>query len=212
MFTGLVEAIGSVRSAARTVDGNAIEFWVDASALAPAGLALGESIAHDGVCLTVTARDAAGFVVLAGAETLARTTLGAWVVGRRINLERALPLGARLGGHLVAGHVDGVGRLVGRDDRGTNLVMRVELPLELAPYIIVKGSITLDGVSLTINALSPPAAPVAWVEVALIPHTVAHTTLGDRALGDGLNVEVDLIAKYVERQTAAHRSPTGESP
>lgn len=208
MFTGLVEAIGSVRSSARAVD--AIEFWIDAPALAPATFALGESIAHDGVCLTVTARDERGFAVLAGAETLARTTLGGWADGRHVNLERALPLGARLGGHLVAGHVDGVGRLVRRDDRGANLVMRVELPVELAPYIIAKGSITLDGVSLTINALSAPGATPTWVEVALIPHTVAHTTLGQRALGDGLNVEVDLIAKYVERQTAAHR-PTGET-
>jgi riboflavin synthase len=198
VFTGLIEDLGALVRADRRSD--ALVMTVRPAAIAVAGLGLGESIAHDGVCLTVTATHGDSYEVLAGAETLAKTTLGERRVGDKLHLERALALGDRLGGHLVAGHVDGVGELVSRVDRGANLVLTYRPPAPLLRYVIVKGSIAIDGVSLTVNAVDE-----ATFAVAIIPHTVGATHLGQRRPGARVNLEVDLIGKYVERLVAPYQ-------
>ena len=159
-------------------------------------LELGESVAIDGVCLTVTERGAAGFEAVAGAETLARTTLERLRSGSRVNLERALRVGDRLGGHFVQGHVDGVGTVSGRRDRGANIEIDVRAPAALARYLVEKGSVAIDGISLTVNQVAGDV-----FSVALIPHTATETTLASRRAGDRVNLEVDMIAKYVEKLT-----------
>jgi riboflavin synthase len=198
VFTGLVEDIGTVTRADRRSD--ALVLTVRPARLAAASLALGESVCHDGVCLTVTAVDAGTYTVLAGAETLARTTLGKVRVGTKLNLERALAAGARLGGHLVAGHVDGTGELAARVDRGANLVLTVGAAPALLRYVVEKGSIAVDGISLTVNRVDD-----AGFDVAIIPHTAAETTLGARRPGDAVNLEVDVIGKYVEKLLGGYR-------
>jgi riboflavin synthase len=200
VFTGLVEDLGTVARADRRSD--ALTLIVRPAAIDVGALGLGESICHDGVCLTVTAIDRAGgtYTVLAGAETLARTTLGAVRVGGRLNLERALLAGARLGGHLVAGHVDGIGELVSRVDRGANLVLTFRPDGELLRYIVTKGSVAIDGISLTVNRVD-----AAGFDVAIIPHTAAQTTLADRRPGAQVNLEVDVIGKYVEKLLGGYR-------
>jgi len=198
VFTGLIEDLGTIVRADRRSD--ALVLTVRPTAIAVTALGLGESIAHDGVCLTVTATHGDSYEVLAGAETLAKTTLGERRVGDRLHLERALALGARLGGHLVAGHVDGVGELVSRVDRGANLVLTYRPPAPLLRYVIVKGSIAIDGVSLTVNAVDETS-----FAVAIIPHTVGATHLGQRRPGARVNLEVDLIGKYVERLVAPYQ-------
>jgi riboflavin synthase len=195
MFTGLVEDVGVVAGLERGPD--RLELIVRPPRLPLAELAIGDSVAIDGVCLTVTARDEGGFRALAGAETLARTTASELAIGSRVNLERAARLGDRLGGHLVQGHVDGVATLRRRSDQGANLALEMELPAALARYVVEKGSITVDGVSLTVNRVGD-----ASFEVALIPHTVAATALGGKPIGARVNLEVDMIAKYVERLMA----------
>lgn len=204
MFTGLVEDLGTALRADRTADALVLE--IKPERIAVGELAVGESICHDGVCLTVTELRGAAYVVLAGAETLARSTLGRVVAGERVNLERAMRVGDRLGGHMVAGHVDGVGRLVQRTDLGANLVLRFAAPAPLLRYIVEKGSIAVDGVSLTVNAVDAEA-----FEVALIPHTRDATTLGGHPVGRDVNLEVDVIAKYVEKLVAGYR-PDGGTP
>lgn len=199
MFTGLVEDLGTVARADRRSD--ALTLTVRPAAIAVADLVIGESICHDGVCLTVTAVDRGGaYTVLAGAETLARTTLGEVRVGSKLNLERALAAGARLGGHLVAGHVDGVAELASRVDRGANLVLAFRAAPELLRYVVTKGSIAVDGVSLTVNRVDD-----AGFDVAIIPHTAAHTTLGAKRPGGRVNLEVDVIGKYVEKLLGGYR-------
>ena len=198
VFTGLIEDLGALVRADRRSD--ALVMTVRPAAIAVAGLGLGESIAHDGVCLTVTATHGDSYEVLAGAETLAKTTLGERRVGDKLHLERALALGDRLGGHLVAGHVDGVGELISRVDRGANVVLTYRPPAALLRYVIVKGSIAIDGVSLTVNAVDE-----ATFAVAIIPHTVGATHLGQRRPGARVNLEVDLIGKYVERLVAPYQ-------
>lgn len=195
MFTGLVEDVGTVTALERRPD--AVVVTVRPATLPTAELAVGESISHDGVCLTVTSIDAGTYTVLAGAETLARTALGQWSAGTRVNLERALRLGDRLGGHWVAGHVDATARLVSRDDHGANLVLRYAPPPELLRYVVAKGSVAVSGVSLTVNTVDE-----ATFSVALIPHTVQHTNLGDLPPGGQVNLEVDLLAKHVEKLLA----------
>jgi len=192
MFTGLVEDTGVIVSAERRSD--AVVLGVRPQRIALADLVVGESICHDGTCLTVT--DVAGdaYHVLAGGETLARTTLGTLVVGTRVNLERALRVGDRLGGHWVTGHVDGTGELIARTDRGANLVLGIRAAPQLLRYIVEKGSIAAAGVSLTVNTVDG-----AGFTVAIIPHTRDHTTLGALAVGDRINLEVDILAKHVEK-------------
>lgn len=162
--------------------------------IAVSELVLGESICHDGVCLTVTEVDRDAYTVVAGAETLARTTLTSMDIGGRVNLERSLRVGDRLGGHWVAGHVDGTGELVARRDLGSNVVLEIRATADLLRYVVVKGSIALCGVSLTINAVSRES-----FSVAIIPHTAQVTTLGDLRVGDRVNLETDIVGKYVEK-------------
>ncbi|HEX8110523.1 MAG TPA: riboflavin synthase, partial [Kofleriaceae bacterium] len=156
----------------------------------------GESICHDGACLTVTDVDPGrgAYRVLAGAETLARTALGALAVGKRVNLERALRVGDRLGGHWVTGHIDGMGELVARRDLGANLVLEFRAAPALLRYVVEKGSIAVAGVSLTVNSVD-----AGGFSVAIIPHTRDLTSLGDLAVGDRVNLEVDILAKHVEK-------------
>jgi riboflavin synthase len=192
MFTGIISDLGTV--AAR--DGG--RFTIRCGYPAE-GIALGASIACDGACLTaiaVAVEPGGGsvFTVDVSNETLARTTLGEWQPGRRINLERALTAGEELGGHLVAGHVDGVGRILDMRDDGESRRFTIEAPAELACYIAPKGSVALDGISLTVNEVAGDR-----FGINIIPHTLTHTTLGARKPGDRVNLEVDLIARYVAR-------------
>jgi riboflavin synthase len=194
MFTGLVEDTGAIVSA--EVRSDALVLGVRPHRIALAELAVGESVCHDGTCLTVTSidPDLGAYYVLAGGETLARTTLGALRVGRRVNLERALRVGDRLGGHWVTGHIDGTGELIARTDLGANLVLGIRAAPALLRYIVEKGSIAAAGVSLTVNTVD-----AGGFSVAIIPHTRDHTTLGDLAPGDRVNLEVDILAKHVEK-------------
>ncbi len=197
MFTGLIEGVG--RLAARETRGGDARLTVDVGSLPwlvgeAADVRLGESIAVNGVCLTVVAFDARSFEADASTETLALTTLGDLAPGRALNLERAMRPTDRLGGHMVSGHVDGVGRVLQIRDDGRAQRWRFGAPAALLRYVAGKGSICVDGVSLTVNAVDD-----AGFEVALVPHTVAHTAFGETVVGDAVNLEVDLVARYVER-------------
>lgn len=202
MFTGLVIERGRVAGDPMLLPGGGVRLAVDHSAALAERLGMGASLAVSGVCLTVVA----GAPGPAGwrsefelvPETLARSTLGTLRAGDAVNLEPALRMGDPLGGHLVQGHVDGTAEVVGRRDAGENRVLAFSLPEALAPYLVEKGSITVDGVSLTVAARQADR-----FEVALIPHTLAVTTLGDRAAGDLVNLEVDVLAKYVHQALAA---------
>lgn len=196
MFTGLIEASGQVLAVSDGSGGRRL--LIASSELDTAALTVGESVAVSGVCLTVVACDRHGFTTEVSTATLACTTLATWQVGRVVNLERALCLGDRLGGHLVSGHVDGVGQVLAIDAAGDGQRWRFVLPTPLARYVAVKGSITVDGVSLTVNAVTDQ-----YFEVQLIPHTLTHTTFANGAVGDPVNLEVDLIARQVERLLAA---------
>ena len=190
MFAGIVAAVGSV-AAARPAAGG-LRLRVSGGGLELADVAVGDSIAVSGVCLTVAALDAEGFEADVSAETLACTT--GFAVGERVNLEKALRLSDRVGGHLVTGHVDGVGRISRFEAVGDNRRLAVETPRDLARYLARKGSVTVNGVSLTINE-----ANGSGFMVNLIPHTLAVTNLGGLRKGDRVNVEVDMMARYVER-------------
>jgi len=192
MFTGLVEDVGTVARADRRSD--ALVLAIRPQRIAVGELVLGESVCHDGACLTVTEVGRETFTVLAGAETLARTTLGHLRVGKRVNLERSLRVGDRMGGHWVTGHIDGTGELAVRRDLGANLVLGFRTPPALLRYIVEKGSIAVAGVSLTVNAVDAES-----FSIAIIPHTRDHTTLGDLSIGDRVNLEVDILAKHVEK-------------
>jgi len=192
MFTGLIEGVG--RLAARETRGGDARLRIDAGSLPFADVQLGESIAVNGVCLTVVAFDRAGFDADASTETLALTTLGALPIGRALNLERAMRPTDRLGGHMVSGHVDGVGRVLQVSDDARAQRWRFGAPAGVLRYVASKGSICVDGVSLTVNAVNAEG-----FDVALVPHTVAHTAFGATAIGDAVNLEVDLVARYVER-------------
>jgi riboflavin synthase len=192
MFTGLVEGVGSL--AARDARGGDARLRIAAGTLPFDGVRLGESIAVNGVCLTVAAFDDDGFEADASNETLALTTLGALPVGVALNLERAMRPDDRLGGHLVSGHVDGVGRVLRIEPDARAQRWAFAAPRPLLRYIAQKGSVCVDGVSLTVNAVD-----AAGFEVALVPHTVAHTAFAGTAVGDAVNLEVDLVARYVER-------------
>jgi riboflavin synthase len=190
VFTGLIEDVGTVESLDRTPDGARLRI---ASTLAPE-LSLGDSIAVNGCCLTAAAVDGDHFKTEAMNQTLEVTALDGVEQGSRVNLELAMKVGDRLGGHIVQGHVDGIGKVASVDDDGFARRVRVDLPTQLLQFIVDKGSITLNGVSLTVAGLGD-----SWAEVSLIPETLERTNLGDLAPGDRLNVECDVIAKYVER-------------
>ncbi|HWK89486.1 MAG TPA: riboflavin synthase, partial [Longimicrobium sp.] len=190
VFTGIVEEVGTI--AAVRPEGNGVVFTVHAAAVLP-GMGLGDSIAIDGACQTVTAITDTGFTVQAVAMTLGRTTFGEFAPGRRVNLERALAFGARLGGHLVQGHVDGVGRVLRVQPQGEQTLIDITLPDGVVDVTVLHGSITLNGISLTVNALPEPGA----CQVSLIPFTREHTNVGGLRAGDAVNVEGDTIGKFV---------------
>ena len=196
MFTGIIEAVG--RLEAREPRGGDARLRIAVGTLPFADAALGESIAVNGVCLTVVAFDAGHFEADASNETLALTTLGGLREGAPLNLERAMRPTDRLGGHLVSGHVDGTGRVLDVRPDARAQRWRFSMPPELARYVARKGSICVDGVSLTVNDVDDAA-----FEVALVPHTVAHTAFSATAPGDPVNLEVDLVARYLERMLAA---------
>lgn len=201
MFTGLVEDIGIVVKADRQGDErDALVLVIRPAAIKVAELAIGESVCHDGACLTVTGKSADTYTVLAGAETLGRTTLADARIGSELNLERALRVGDRLGGHMVAGHVDGTGVVAARRDEGANLVTTIAAAPALLRYVVEKGSIAVDGISLTVNRVDREG-----FDVAIIPHTAEHTTFGEKHAGARVNLEVDLIGKYVEKLLGGHR-------
>lgn len=190
MFTGIVEEVGTVTSVERLREGR--QFTIASRALLPS-LALGDSIAVDGACQTVVKLLPDGFRVQAISTTLSRTVMGGYSQGTLVNLELPVAIGDRLGGHLVQGHVDGVGTITRVEPRDELLVLECEVPRIVAEVTILHGSITLNGVSLTVNALPRPGE----VQVAIIPYTRDHTTLGTLRTGDRVNLEGDMIGKYV---------------
>jgi len=200
MFTGIVREIGSVVAVTGGDDGMTLE--IEAPATAPL-VEVGGSVAINGVCLTVTATSGPTFTADVMAETLRRTALDALAPGSPVNLERPLRLGGRLGGHLVQGHVDAVGVIVSRSPAQHWDVVRITVPPGLAKYIVEKGSVAVDGVSLTVSGIGGgPGGDPPWFEVSLIPATLSGTTLGPAEPGSGVNLEVDVIGKYVERLLA----------
>jgi riboflavin synthase len=203
MFTGLVEALGVVREL--NADGAGRLLVIEGQAFA-AELALGESVAVNGCCLTVVAHDATTCRFQAGPETLRRTNLGDLQPGDRVNLERSLRVGDRLGGHIVQGHVDGVGRIERIASDGEWTTTWFSCPAELSAQMVSKGSVAVDGVSLTLVEVED-----ARFSVALIPHTLANTTLGFKRPGDPVNLETDLLAKYVQKCVAQKKDLTAEN-
>jgi riboflavin synthase len=210
MFTGIVEELGEVVAVERLPDAARLTVR---GPLVTAEASHGDSIAVNGVCLTVTDSSDKTFTADVMAETLHRTGLGGLSPGSPVNLERPVELGGRLGGHLVQGHADGTGQILSRTPGQHWDVVRIAAPPGLARYIVLKGSITVDGVSLTVSALGPdgtgiPDRPEPWFEVSLIPTTLEMTTLGRLQPGSRVNLEVDVIAKYVESLLAA--GPAGQ--
>ncbi len=208
MFTGIVEEVGTIRALERRPDGVILSIR---ASFAPEGLVLGDSVNVNGACLTVTSLDAGGFTVGLSPETLRRTSLGSIGAGSPVNLERALRVGDRLGGHIVQGHVDGVGTVVGLRPEGDSMVVSLEAPANLAPYIVEKGFVGLDGISLTVAERTGRR-----FSVALVAYTREHVALVHKGVGDPVNIEVDVIAKYVEsildgRPEAGRRPVEGEA-
>jgi len=197
MFTGIVTALGRVREARQGPNGLSLKIGAPYR-----GLRRGESIAVDGACLTVERAGKGWLQVHVIRTSLERTLFAAYAKGRQVNLERALRLGDRLGGHLVQGHVDGIGEVVGVAQHGDAWLMDVRVPAEVARVSIPLGSITVDGVSLTVNAIPQPG----HVQLSLIPFTFRHTTLGQRLPGDGVHLEADTIGKYVDHLLGPRRT------
>ncbi len=203
MFTGIVEAVG--RIAALDRKGRDARVRIDAPDLDPADVKIGDSISISGVCLTVVQRQEHGFTFDVSAETLNRTTFSGLHIGDRVNLEKALLPTTRLGGHLVSGHVDGKGKVLECSAAGDSVRFRIEAPSRLAKYIAEKGSICVDGVSLTVNEI---AGSVFGVN--LVPHTLKETTLGELKRGCEVNLEVDILARYLERLLRGEQGSEGQ--
>jgi riboflavin synthase len=195
MFTGLVDDVGVVERVERTEAGRTLRI-----ASRYTGLSIGESIAVNGACLTVLEHGPGWFTVAANVTTLGRTTIGDWEAGRRVNLERAMRLGDRLGGHLVQGHVDGVAEVEQVQRTDDALLVDIRLPADLEPLMVLHGSVAVDGVSLTVNALPLPGI----LQLSLIDHTARHTTLGALRAGDTVHVEADMVGKYVRQLVAPY--------
>lgn len=199
MFTGIVTAVGTIREAVQTGDLRA----VIACPFDPAGIAMGASIACSGTCLTVVDKGGAAgdawFAVDISGETVSRTVPGRWTAGSALNLEPALKLGDELGGHIVTGHVDGVGMAVSIDPIGDSHRVVIAAPQDLAPYLAPKGSITVDGVSLTVNEVEDQPDGRCHFALNIIPHTAEVTTLGALKPGDAVNLEIDVLARYLQR-------------
>jgi riboflavin synthase len=201
MFTGIITDLGRVRRLRRGAGPVGGLDLTIATAFNTGEIPLGASIACSGPCLTVVAVEPGAFVVQASAETLACSTMGAWVEGTPVNLERALRLGDELGGHLVSGHVDGVAQFVDRRPEGDSVRFTIEAPASLIRYIAPKGSVALDGISLTVNEVEG-----STFGVNIIPYTLAHTGLGEAMPGQRMNLEIDTIARYVARLIGAERT------
>ena len=192
MFTGIIEAIGTIR--ALSPKGGDVRVYVETGKLDLADVKLGDSIAVNGVCLTAVELPGDGFWADVSRETLARTAFIDLKTGSKVNLEKALTPSSRLGGHLVSGHVDGVGEILKREDNARAIQFTVRAPRDLAKYIALKGSITVDGTSLTVNAVNG-----AEFELTIVPHTLVETIMADYRPGRQVNLEVDLLARYLER-------------
>lgn len=192
MFTGIIQSVGTI--AALEPQGVDLRIRLRSGSLDLGDVQLGDSIAVNGVCLTAVALPGDGFWADVSGETLKRTTFGQFKVGQRVNLEKALTPSSRLGGHLVSGHVDGIGEVLERHSDGRSERFRIKAPAELAKYIAEKGSITVDGASLTVNAVDG-----AILSLNIVPHTLQETIMGEYQAGRRVNLEVDLIARYLER-------------
>ncbi|HDN69087.1 MAG TPA: riboflavin synthase [Gammaproteobacteria bacterium] len=192
MFTGIIQAVGSIASLDQR--GGDVRLSINGGKLPMTDVVLGDSIAVSGVCLTVIEKSASGFCADISGETLRRTMIGSLAVNDAVNLEKALTLETRLGGHLVSGHVDGIGTVTDRREDSRSVQFTIEAPAELARYIAMKGSICIDGVSLTVNAVDGAA-----FELNIVPHTLSETTLHEYRAGRQVNLEVDLVARYLER-------------
>ena len=203
MFTGIVEEIGEVTAVDRTADAARITVR---GPVAVTGAHHGDSISVSGVCLTVVDWTDSTFTVDVMAETLRMSTLDDVAPGRTVNLERAAQVGDRLGGHIVQGHIDGTATILALTDGSAWRVVRFSLAPELAPLVARKGSIAVDGISLTVSAVSDPGEPDQWFEVSLIPETLTATTLGARRIGNSVNIETDIVARHVERMLALQSS------
>mgnify|MGYP003680971335 CR=1 FL=1 len=199
MFTGIIEELGEVVAVDRDVDAARLTVR---GPLAVTGARIGDSIAVSGVCLTVVTAGDESFTADVMAQTLAMSSLDTVEAGRRVNLERAAQVGDRLGGHIVQGHVDGTATLLSLTDGSAWRVLRFALSAGLAPLVVDKGSIAVDGVSLTVSSLSEPDASEHWFEVSLIPETLSVTSLGSLAIGAVVNIETDILARHVERMLA----------
>jgi riboflavin synthase len=204
MFTGIVEEIGEILELAPSGDG--VRLTVR-SAIATEGAAHGDSISVSGVCLTAVDLPGGRFTADVMRQTLDMSALGALAPGSRVNLERATAAHGRLGGHIVQGHVDGTGRVLEIRPGDQWRVLRFSLPADLAPLVVDKGSIAVDGVSLTVSAVSEAGDPAPWFEVSLIPETLAATTLGAREPGDRVNLETDILARHVQRLLSFPSAP-----
>jgi riboflavin synthase len=197
MFTGIVAELGEVAAIERAGDSARLTIRGSTGGMSP-----GDSVAVNGVCLTLTGITDHAFTADVMGETLARSGLGELVPGAQVNLEQSVRLADRLGGHLVQGHVDATATIISRTPAAHWDQVRIGLPAKISRYVAEKGSIAVDGVSLTVSALSPPGAADGWFEVCLIPETLKRTTLGAREPGETVNLEVDVMAKYVERLLA----------
>ncbi|MBS1896753.1 MAG: riboflavin synthase [Actinobacteria bacterium] len=215
MFTGIIEEIGEITAIAPAGDGWRLTVRAPKAA---SDAVHGESIAVSGVCLTVVGSTADTFDTDVMKQTLDVAAIGGATVGTRVNIEKAMPVGARLGGHIVQGHVDGVGEVLEVRPGAQWSVLRISLPHDLAPLVVDKGSISVDGTSLTVSSVSAPPTPGAqtgakgadWFEVSLIPETLAATTLGSRVAGDRVNLETDILARHVERLLAFRAAGVSE--
>jgi riboflavin synthase len=204
MFTGIIEGLGAI--AAIRPSGQGRRLTVDAD-FELSGSKIGDSISVSGACLTAVRIAGRRFDADVSPETTAKTTFGAARVGERVNLERAMRLSDRIDGHLVSGHIDGIGVIASREAVGNVLVVTISVPEELARFMIVKGSVAVDGVSLTINTLEP-----GRFSVCIIPHTAGLTTVGVKPKGERVNIEADMIGKYVERFLSARQGPAAAPP
>ena len=203
MFTGIVTGVGTVRSLEPIGRGQDMRLVIAAPWQDTASIAIGASICCAGCCLTAVAVGPDWFAIDASAETLSRTRLGAWREGTRLNLERSLRMGDELGGHIVSGHVDGLGTLVEVAPENGSLRLLFEAPGALGRYVAAKGSVAVDGVSLTVNAVEDRAAGMSRFAVNIIPHTASATTLGTLRAGDAVHLEIDMLARYVARLSEA---------
>lgn len=204
MFTGIITAMGHIRAVTPLGDGQDMRLTIGAPAgflASQGGTAIGASIACSGCCLTAVDLGPDWFAVEVSAETLAHTALGGWAPGTAINLERSLRLGDELGGHLVSGHVDGVGRILSMTPENGSLRIVIGVPAPLHRFIAQKGSVAIDGISLTVNETASLPDGTQSFGVNIIPHTAAHTTLGLRVPGDAVQIEIDTLARYVARLT-----------